>query len=371
MQHDGRSSNRTGPLRNIRVLEFAGIGPGPFAAMLLSDMGAEVVTVARPGQGQRKAGDFVNRGRRVVEFDLKNPPDLEAVGKLAASCDILIEGFRPGVMERLGLGPEPLIRRNQRLIYGRMTGWGQDGPLSQSAGHDINYIAITGALDCFRSNEGGPVWPLNLVGDFGGGALYLVAGVLAALNEVRISGQGQVVDAAMCDGVSNMMTYFHSRRALGLWRDEPRGNMLEGASHFYQTYECADGRHIAIGAIEPQFYATLRQLVGLDDPEFEPQLDRDRWPDLKRKAAEIFRTKSRDEWTSLLADTDACAQPVFSLAEASDHPHLVARSGFVKIDGLDQPAPAPRFSRTPSAVQRSPSGSLQTAAEILRDWHRS
>jgi len=358
----------TGPLRNIRVLEFAGIGPGPFAAMLLSDMGAEVVTIARPGQGKRDVGDFINRGRRVVELDLKNAADVVAVADLAASCDILIEGFRPGVMERLGLGPEELFSRNSRLVYGRMTGWGQDGPLSQTAGHDINYIAITGALDCFRSDEGDPVSPLNLVGDFGGGALYLVTGVLAALNEVWISGRGQVVDAAMCDGVSNMLTYFHSRRALGLWRDKPRANVLEGASHFYNTYECADGGYIAIGAIEPQFYATLRRLAGLGDAAFDHQRDPNSWPDLKKRMAEIFITRTRDEWSALLAETDACVQPVVTLAEASSHPHLAARGVFVKVGELDQPAPAPRFSITPSAVQGPASGSLETAADILAEW---
>jgi alpha-methylacyl-CoA racemase len=360
-----------GPLRNVRVVEFAGIGPGPFAAMLLSDMGADVVTIARPGEGQRDAREFVHRGRRVVELDLKASAGLAAACDLMMEADILIEGFRPGVMERLGLGPDEALSRNPRLIYGRMTGWGQTGPLSQAAGHDINYIAITGALDSFRSEQGDPVSPLNLVGDFGGGALYLVVGVLAALNEVRISGLGQVIDAAMCDGVSNMLTYFHSRRALGLWRDQPRANVLEGASHFYGSYECADGRYLTVGAIEPQFYATLRKLAGLDDAAFDEQRNPDRWPGLKARMAQIFKTRSRDEWAALLAGTDACVAPVIALSEAAKNPHLAARDAFVTQDGFEQPAPAPRFSRTPSAVQGSAAATPVPTADILADWRRS
>ena len=338
---------RSGPLRDIRVIEFAGIGPGPFAAMLLSDMGADVVTIARPAQGLRAEGDFVQRGRRVVELDLKLPDDRNSVMDLIGLSDILIEGFRPGVMERLELGPDEMLSRNPALVYGRMTGWGQSGPLAQAAGHDINYIAITGALDCFRSKQGEPVSPLNLVGDFGGGALYLVVGVLAALNEVRISGRGQVVDAAMCDGVSNMLTYFQSRRALGLWRDGPRANVLEGASHFYNSYECSDGKYITVAAIEPQFYAKLRELAGLDDPAFDQQRDGEGWPELTRMTAKIFRLRTRDEWAALLEKTDACAQPMISLSEAPNHPHLLARGVYTKVGAFDQPAPAPRFSRTP------------------------
>ena len=359
---------RSGPLRNIRVVEFAGIGPGPFGAMLLSDMGADVVTVARPGQGRQAEGDFVQRGRRVVELDLKHPDHKVSVGELVGVSDILIEGFRPGVMERLGLGPEEMLSRNPRLVYGRMTGWGQDGPLAQAAGHDINYIAITGALDCFRSRQGEPVSPLNLVGDFGGGALYLVTGLLAALNEVRISGRGQVVDAAMCDGVSSMLTYFQSRRALGLWRDRPRANVLEGASHFYNTYECSDGKYIAVAAIEPQFYAKLRELAGLDDPAFDTQRDTEGWPELTRMTAEIFRLRTRDEWAALLEKTDACAQPVISLSEAPNHPHLSARGVYTKVGAFDQPAPAPRFSRTPSAIQGPPSVDPTTVDDVLDQW---
>ncbi|MBR1256333.1 CoA transferase [Bradyrhizobium sp. AUGA SZCCT0240] len=359
---------RSGPLRDIRVVEFAGIGPGPFAAMLLSDMGADVVTIARPGQGHRAEGDFVQRGRRVVELDLKLADDQVSVRNLIGFSDILIEGFRPGVMERLGLGPEEMLSHNPKLIYGRMTGWGQDGPLAQAAGHDINYIAITGALDCFRSKQGEPVSPLNLVGDFGGGALYLVVGVLAALNEVRISGRGQVVDAAMCDGVSNMLTYFQSRRALGLWRDGPRANVLEGASHFYNSYECSDGKYIAVAAIEPQFYAKLRELARLDDPAFDQQRNPEEWPALTQMTAEIFKMRTRDEWAVLLEKTDACAQPVISLSEAPSHPHLLARGVYTKVGAFNQPAPAPRFSRTPSAIQGPASVEPMAVNDVLDEW---
>lgn len=370
MEQRNAKPTPSGPLRNIRVVEFAGIGPGPFAAMLLSDMGADVVTVARPGQGRQAEGDFVQRGRRVVELDLKSVDDKACVKDLIGHSDILIEGFRPGVMERLGLGPNEMLSRNPRLIYGRMTGWGQDGPLAQAAGHDINYIAITGALDCFRSKQGDPVSPLNLVGDFGGGALYLVAGVLAALNEVHISGRGQVIDAAMCDGVSNMLTYFQSRRALGLWRDRPRANVLEGASHFYNSYECSDGRYIAVAAIEPQFYAKLRELVGLDNAAFDRQRDAEEWPELTRKLGEIFRTRTRDEWAALLETTDACVQPIISLSDASSHPHLAARGVYTEVGEFQQPAPAPRFSTTPSSVQGPAGAEPVSAAEVLDGWRK-
>jgi alpha-methylacyl-CoA racemase len=358
----------TGPLRGVRVVEFAGLGPAPFASMLLSDMGADVVSVVRPGQGRRDARDFVNRGRSVVELDLKNPDHVGQALDLIAAADILIEGFRPQVMERLGLGPEVALKRNPRLVYGRMTGWGQGGPLAQAAGHDINYIAITGALDSFRAGNGETVSPLNLVGDYGGGALYLVAGVLAAVIAARGSGKGQVVDAAMCDGVSSMLTMFHSMHAMGRWSDRPRTNLLDGGAHFYRTYQCKDGGFIAIGALEPQFYAELRQRAGLTGPEYDAQLDCDRWPALQERMAELFRTKTRDEWAALLEGSDACAAAVRGLFEAPGHPHLVARETFVEAHGYVQPAPAPRFSRTPSAIQGSPAAEPVDAAEILALW---
>ena len=358
----------TGPLRGVRVVEFAGIGPGPFAAMLLSDMGAEVVTIARPGKGKQDARNFVARGRKVVELDLKKPEHVAQALDLIGAADILIEGFRPKVMERLGLGPDEALKRNPRLVYGRMTGWGQDGPLAQAAGHDINYIAITGALDSFRSPHGDPVSPLNLVGDYGGGALFLVVGVLAALTEARSSGKGQVVDAAMCDGVSSMLTMFHAMKAMGRWTDQPRTNMLDGGAHFYRTYRCKDGGYMAIGAIEPQFYAELRERAGLHDAAFDKQLSRGDWPALQEKMVEIFKTRTRDEWAKLLEGTDACAAAVVGLFEAPSHPHLAARKTFVEHDGYVQPAPAPRFSRTPSAIQGTPAAEPIDAAELLRQW---
>jgi alpha-methylacyl-CoA racemase len=361
-------SAATGPLRGIRVIEFAGLGPGPFASMMLSDMGADVVTIARPGQGKRDARDFVQRGRRVVELDLKKSDHVQQALDLIAAADILIEGFRPQVMERLGLGPDVALKRNPRLVYGRMTGWGQTGPLAFAAGHDINYIAITGALDSFRSCDGDTVSPLNLVGDYGGGALYLTVGVLAAVIEARTSGRGQVVDAAMCDGVANMLTMFHSMRALGHWHETPRTNLLDGGAHFYRTYECKDGRYMAIGALEPQFYAELRKLAGLDEACFDNQMNREQWPDLQEKMTALFKTRTREDWTKILEGSDACAAPVLGMFEAPLHPHLAARETFVNVNGGVQPAPAPRFSRTPSAIQGSPATPPMEAADILTQW---
>lgn len=361
-------SAASGPLRGVRVVEFASIGPGPFASMLLSDMGADVVSIARPGQGKRDLRDFVNRGRRVVELDLKNPEHVGQALDLIAAADVLIEGFRPQVMERLGLGPDVVLRRNPRLVYGRMTGWGQEGPLSQAAGHDINYIAITGALDSFRAGNGETVSPLNLVGDYGGGALYLVVGVLAAVIEARASGKGQVVDAAMCDGVSSMLTMFHSMKATGRWTGQPRTNLLDGGAPFYRTYACKDGGFMAIGALEPQFYAELRKLAGLDEDCYDAQMNRAAWPEVQEKMAALFKTRTRDEWASLLEGTEACAAAVQGMFDAPTHPHLAARRTFVTADGHVQPAPAPRFSRTPSAIQGSPDVPPVDAADILARW---
>jgi alpha-methylacyl-CoA racemase len=359
----------SGPLSGLRVLEFECIGPCPFAAMMLSDMGADVVTIARTGKTQRVPEDFIWRGRHVVELDLKDDASIASVLDLIARADILLEGFRPQVMERLGVGPDAAFARNPALIYGRMTGWGQDGPLAQVAGHDINYISITGALDAFRSTGGEPVAPLNLVGDYGGGALYLLVGVLAAYIEARASGRGQVVDAAMCDGVSHMLTMFHSLRALGLWTDAPRANFLDGGAHFYGVYECKDGRHLAVGAIEPQFYAVLRARAGLDDPAFDSQFDPASWPDLREKMARLFKTKTRAEWTDLLEGTEACVAPVLSLTEAPSHPHLAARGTFVASGGHPQPAPAPRFSRTKSVPGHPATAETVSIADVSARWN--
>ena len=358
----------TGPLRGVRIVEFAGIGPGPYASMLLSDMGADVVTIARPGQWKNDPRNFVNRGRRPVELDLKKKEDIAQALDLIASADALIEGFRPQVMERLGLGPDEALKRNPKLVYGRMTGWGQEGPLAMAAGHDINYIAITGALDSFRSHNGEPVAPLNLVGDYGGGALFLVVGLLAAVIEARSSGKGQVVDAAMCDGVSSMLTMFHALKAMGRWTDEAGTNLLDGGAHFYRTYKCSCGNYMSIGAIEPQFYADLRKLAGLADDAFDAQNDRAKWPELQQKLEAVFLTKSRAEWAKLLEGSDACAAAIVGLFDAPKHPHLVARKTFVEHEGGVQPAPAPRFSRTQSQIQHS--GGVDTAkvSDILAEW---
>ena len=363
------ASKATGPLSGVRILEFAGIGPGPYASMLLSDMGADVVTIARPGQWRNDARQFVNRGRRPIELDLKKKEDVAQALALIEAADALVEGFRPQVMERLGLGPDEVLKRNPRLVYGRMTGWGQEGPLAQAAGHDINYISITGALDSFRSRNGDPVPPLNLVGDYGGGALFLVVGLLAGIIEARASGKGQVVDAAMCDGVTSMLTMFHAQKAVGRWTDQAGTNTLDGGAHFYGTYKCACGNYMSVGAIEPQFYAELRKIAGLADEAFDAQLDRSKWPELRKKLEAVFLTKTRDEWSRLLEGTDACAAPIVSLSDAPKHPHLVARKTFVEHEGGVQPAPAPRFSRTPSAIQHSAAVSVGTAADILASWN--
>lgn len=362
-----------GPLAGIKVLELAGIGPGPFCAMLLADLGATVLRIDRPeppelGIPRPLRHNLTLRGRRALALDLKRPEARDLALRLAAQADALIEGFRPGVTERLGLGPEDCLARNPRLVYGRMTGWGQEGPLAQAAGHDINYIAITGALDSFRAANGETVSPLNLVGDYGGGALYLVVGVLAGVIEARSSGKGQVVDAAMCDGVSSMLTMFHSMKATGRWTDQPRTNLLDGGAPFYRTYECKDGGFMAIGALEPQFYAELRKLAGLSEDCYDAQMDRKGWPNLHEKMTALFKSKTRDEWSAILEGSDACAAAVRGLFDAPSHPHLAARKTFVNLDGHVQPAPAPRFSLTPSNIQGSPAVPPVDAAEILSQW---
>jgi len=352
-----------GPLHGLRVVEFAGIGPGPFACMLLADMGADVVRIERPG-AERSPTDITLRGRRVVTLDLKR--DAEVALALLDKAEVLIEGFRPGVMERLGLGPDVVLARNPRLVYGRMTGWGQSGPLAHVAGHDITYIAIAGALSAIGPRDGKPVPPLNLVGDYGGGSLYLIVGILAAIIEARRSGRGQVIDCAISDCVANMLAIFHSLLASGRWQEGRGGNLLDGGAHYYTTYECADGRHIAVGALEPHFYARLRELAALTDEALADQRNRAAWPDLQAKFAEIFRTRTRDEWCALLEREDACVAPVLGMAEATRHPHNVARQAFVEVDGLRQPAAAPRFSHTPSAVPPRPRE--VTAADVLTRW---
>ena len=347
----------------VRIVEFAGIGPGPFACMMLADMGAEVVTLDRVGARKHRES-AAGRGRKVVELDLKDPAALTQVLDLLEQADALVEGFRPGVMERLGLGPDVAQARNPRLVYGRMTGWGQEGPLAQSAGHDINYISLTGALAAIGPRER-PVPPLNLVGDFGGGALYLVVGVLAALLEAKKSGKGQVVDAAMCDGAASLMSMFFDFAAMGRWSDGRESNFLDGGAHFYGVYQCACGNFISIGSIEPQFYALLRQLTGLSETAFDAQMDRAAWPALRQKLAEIFCTKTRDEWCRIMEGTDVCFAPVLTIAEAPLHPHMAARKTFVKRHGVTQPAPAPRFSRTPSTIREPETAEI---ANLVQAW---
>ena len=345
-------------LTGLRVIEFAGIGPGPFAAMMLADMGADVVRIERPG-AIRQDYEVMLRGRRVVSLDLKR--DAATALALLAKADALIEGFRPGVMERLGLGPDVVAAVNPKLVYGRMTGWGQSGPLAERAGHDITYLAITGILGAIGT-KAAPVPPLNVVGDFGGGALYLVVGLLAALLSARQSGQGQVVDAAITDGVVNMLSMFHGMMAGGHWRDAREANLLDGGAHFYGTYECADGKFIAVGAIEPQFYAELRALAGLTDPVFDDQRNPAVWPLLRHKFAAAFLTRTRDEWAALFAGSDACVAPVLSLIEARSDPHLTARGNFASVE----PDPAPRFSRTASVAGGRPMAADVSA--VLADW---
>jgi alpha-methylacyl-CoA racemase len=357
------STRTSGPLAGVRIVEFAGIGPGPFACMMLADMGAEVVTLDRVG-AKKNLKSVVGRGRKVVELDLKDKASIAEVLDLLANADALIEGFRPGVMERLGLGPDVVLARNPRLVYGRMTGWGQEGPLAQAAGHDINYISLTGALAAIGFAER-PVPPLNLVGDFGGGALYLVVGVLAALLEAKKSGTGQVVDAAMCDGAASLMSMFFDMTAMGRWTEGRESNFLDGGAHFYGVYQCACGNFISIGSIEPPFYALLRQHAGLSDTGFDSQMDRNAWPGLKQKLKDVFRTKTRDEWCKVMEGTDVCFAPVLTMAEAPDHPHMAARKIFLSRHGVTQPAPAPRFSRTPSAIREAETADI---ASVVREW---
>ncbi len=365
----------SGPLEGYRIIEIAGIGPGPFAAMLLADMGADVVRVERADAVRSPApdkphGDVLRRGRRNIAIDLKQADGVATVLDLVAQADALIEGFRPGVMERLGVGPDECLARNPRLVYGRMTGWGQEGPYAKAAGHDINYIALAGALAHIGRAGEAPVPPLNLVGDFGGGGMFLAYGVVCALLEAQRSGQGQVVDAAMVDGAATLMTMFWAFAQSGAFDETRRGvNLLDTGAHFYDVYRCADGGYVSIGSIEPQFYAELLRLTGLaDDEEFAGQMDVARWPRLKERLAEVFAGRSRDEWCALMEGTDVCFAPVLTMSEAAAHPHNVARSMVVEVAGVRQPAPAPRLSRTPGAVARPPAHAGEHTREVLEDW---
>lgn len=364
----------TGPLSGIRVIELAGIGPAPFAAMMLSDMGAEVIRLdraqaVRRGDSESFSPDLLGRGRPSAGVNLKNPQGVATVLRLVDQADVLIEGFRPGVTERLGVGPGECLVRNPRLVYGRMTGWGQDGPFAMAAGHDINYIALSGALAAIGRHGHPPTPPLNLLGDFGGGGMLLAFGVLCALIERQVSGSGQVVDAAMIDGAAILTTVIHSLLAAGVWREERGANLLDSGAPFYDVYECSDGQYVALGAIEPQFFEQFARISGLAEQAGVPdQNDQAAWPELKRRIGDIFRTRTRDEWCRLMANADACVAPVLGLSEAPIHDHVAARETFVKVDGVVQPAPAPRFSRTPGAIQRPPSCPGEDTDQVLSDW---
>jgi alpha-methylacyl-CoA racemase len=358
---------RSGPLTGVRVVELAGLGPAPHACMVLADLGADVLRVDRPGGGFGvSAHDLLTRSRRSVAVDLKHPEGAEVVLRLADAADVLVEGLRPGVAERLGVGPETATARNPRLVYGRMTGWGQDGPLAARVGHDIDYLAVSGALSTVGEPGGPPVPPLNLVADFGGGSMLLVAGVLAALVERASSGRGQVVDAAMVDGVSTLLAMTWGMRASGAWQDRRGSNLLDGGAPFYATYECADGGWLAVGAIEPQFWAVVVEVLELHDAP--AQSDTAQWPELRRRVAEAVARRPRDEWAEVFAPLDACVAPVLSMGEAAQHPHLRARGTLVEHDGVVQPAPAPRLSRTPGAVSGPPSRPGQHTREALGAW---
>jgi alpha-methylacyl-CoA racemase len=360
-----------GPLKGNRIIEIAGIGPGPFACMMLADMGADVIRLER-ATGARGVdaipGNIGNRSRRSVGVDLKNPDAVELILRLVEQADALVEGFRAGVAERLGIGPDVCLGRNPRLVYGRMTGWGQSGPYASMAGHDINYIALAGALAHFGRPGETPVPPINMVGDFGGGGMLMAFGVVCGLLEAKESGQGQVVDAAMVDGSATLMAMIYGLRAMGLWSLEKGTNIIDGGAHFYDAYETADGKYVSVGSIEPQFYAELLRLTGLEGEDLPHQMDRSQWPALKERMAGIFRQRTRDEWCELLEGTDVCFAPVLTMEEAPAHPHNVARGTFVEIDGVVQPAPAPRFSRTPGEISRPPSAPAADTDEALADW---
>lgn len=363
----------SGPLSGYRVIEIAGIGPGPFAAMMLSDMGAEVIRVARAETVRPDAGpnlDVMQRNRRNIAIDLKTEAGTDTLMRLIEHADALIEGFRPGVMERLGVGPEACLARNPRLVFGRMTGWGQEGPYSLAAGHDINYISLAGALAHFGRAGQAPVPPLNMVGDFGGGGMFLAYGVVCALLEAQRSGKGQVVDTAMVDGAAVLMSMFWGFKQMGTFDENARGtNLLDTGAHFYDVYECSDGNFISIGSIEAQFYAELLRLTGLDtDDEFRNQYDKDNWPHLKQRLTELFATKTRDEWCALMEHTDVCFAPVLTMTEAAEHPHNRERETFIEFDGVLQPSPAPRFSRTKPLIVLPPARAGEHTREILGDW---
>ncbi|MEU2441850.1 CaiB/BaiF CoA-transferase family protein [Streptomyces rubradiris] len=363
----------SGPLTGVRIVELGGVGPTPFCCMLLSDLGANILRIDRPpgydgGAPVEPRFNRLHRGRRSAALDLKNEAAIEAVLKLVRHADVVIEGFRPGVAEKLGLGPQECLAANPRLVYGRMTGWGQDGPLAHAPGHDVNYVSLTGVLHSVGRAGGPPVIPLNLAGDFGGGSLYLALGVVSALLESRSSGQGQVIDAAMVDGSASLMTLFYGLRAAGYWNDERGTNRLDSGAPWYDVYETKDGRWLSVGSNEARFWRNTLRLLGLREEDMPDQHDRTRWPELRTALAEVLRTRTRDEWCALSEGQEVCIAPVLSLGEAPGHPHLRARGTFVEVEGVVQPAPAPRFSRTPGAIQGPPAEPGQHTDEVLGEW---
>jgi alpha-methylacyl-CoA racemase len=363
----------SGPLAGIKVLEVAGIGPGPFCGMMLADMGADIVRIdradrVRGGDPAKPPADVLARGRRSLAIDLKHADGVEVLLRLVEQADVIIEGFRPGVMERLGLGPDVCLERNPRLIYGRMTGWGQEGPMAHAAGHDINYIALAGALEPIGRKGEKPTAPLNLIGDFGGGGMLLAFGIASALVERAASGKGQVVDAAMVDGAATLMGMFHSMAAIGVWSEERGTNLLDTGAHFYDTFETSDGKYISIGSIEPQFYAELIEKIGLAGEELPAQMDKSGWEGLKTRFEEIFKAKSRDEWCEIMEGSDVCFAPVLSMSEAADHPHIKHRKTFVESNGMVQPAPSPRFSRTIPELGRPAAHAGQHSDDVLASF---
>ena len=368
------ASNAKGPLTGYKLIEIAGVGPTQLTGMLLADMGAEIVRVVRLSEVELgvfmpEKYKLMNRSRRSIAIDLKKPQGRETVLELCTRADALFEGFRPGVMERLGLGPDECMQRNQRLVYGRMTGWGQEGPLAHTAGHDPNYIGIAGVLACIGKKDEAPAYPLNLIGDFGGGALYLAMGLLAAMLEAAKSGKGQVVDAAMVDGAASMMTTFYGLLAAGIWKEQRGSNILDGGAHFVNTYRTKDDQYVVVAPIEGRFYSELLDGLEVSDPDLRAQQhNQDRWPEFADRLQKIFLTKTRDEWCEIFAGSDACFAPVLSLTEAAQHPHAQAREAYASIDGVIQPAPAPRFSRTPAEIQSPPPEPGQHTEEVLLDW---
>lgn len=358
-----------GPLVGIKVVEMAAIGPGPFCSMMLSDMGAEIIRIDRLNQkGSGHRANVLHRGRKSIAVDLKNSKGVETTLELIEQADVLVEGFRPGVMERLGLGPEVCLERNPKLVFGRMTGWGQDGPLSQAAGHDINYISVAGALGAMGYPDRPPAPPLNLVGDFGGGAMYLLAGILAALVERSSSGKGQVIDAAMTDGTASLLSGFYGMMSMDMWTTERYSNRLDGGAYYYGSYECKGGKHISIGSLEPQFYALLLEKCEISEDSFKEQLDQASWPIKREKMEAIFKTKTREEWCNIMEGSDVCFAPVLDLSEAPDHPHNKARKTYLDFQGVTQPAPAPRFSRTQGTIQSPAALVGEHTDEVLTAW---